>query len=133
MAASLLNLVATTVRPTAVAGPFSAPFARLSFADKARVFAAIEGPMPALVAALDVNLPEPLTASLSGLLQFLGGALQEFAAFGSFSEYAVFEPDTRRLRSRPVGWRITGYQPDGPVEGWDEFLGYYENRKEVRD
>jgi len=24
-------------------------------------------------------------------------------------------------------------QPDGPVEGWDDFIGYYQGRKEVHD
>jgi hypothetical protein len=42
------------------------------------------------------------------------------AAFGSYSEYAVFDPDTRTLTARPVGWELAEYQPSGPVEGRDE-------------
>ncbi|WP_031464926.1 hypothetical protein [Sciscionella sediminilitoris] len=132
VAAALLNLVATGVKPAAATGPLGSPFSRLSFAEKATVFSVIEAPLPDLVAVLDVNLPQPFKASLSGLLKFLGGALLEFAAFGSYSEFAVFDPVHRRLTARPVGWTLSGYQPDGPVEGWDEFLGYYQGRQEVR-
>ena len=40
---------------------------------------------------------------------------------------------SRTLRKRPVGWNHTGYQPHGPVEGWDDFIGYYQGRQEVHD
>ncbi|MPZ66355.1 MAG: hypothetical protein GEU83_12870 [Pseudonocardiaceae bacterium] len=131
--ASLLNLLATQVNPAAVAGPLLSPFARLSFEEKATAFSLLEGPDADLVALADTSFPEPLRNSLSGLLRFVGGALLEFPAFGSFSEYAVFDPDTKQLTGRPVGWELTGYQPDGPVEGWDEFAGYYQDRTEVSD
>ncbi|WP_034239368.1 hypothetical protein [Saccharomonospora iraqiensis] len=129
----LLNLLATQVNPAAVNGPFLSPFARLTFAEKTRAFALLEGPDSDLVALLDARFLEPLKSSVSGLLEFVGGALIEFAAFGAYSEYAVFDADRKRLTGTPVGWRLTGYQPDGPVEGWDEFLGYYQNRTEVQD
>jgi hypothetical protein len=74
-----------------------------------------------------------LKASVSGLLKFVGGALIEFATFGAYSEYGVLDRDAKKLRKRPVGWTLTGYQPDGPVEGWDDFIGYYQGRKEVHD
>ncbi|TCP46844.1 hypothetical protein EV191_113123 [Tamaricihabitans halophyticus] len=131
--AGLLNLVATTVNPAAVNGPFVSPFARLSFDEKARAFEVIETPLASLVSTLDVQLPQPLSESVSGLLKFVGGALLEFAAFGSYGEYAVFDRETKQLTGRPVGWQLTGYQPDGPVEGWDEFIGYYQDRTEVQD
>jgi hypothetical protein len=130
--ALLVNLVAVQVNPLAVVGPFLSPFARLPFADKARVFKLLEGADADLVRVLDGALPEPLRGSGSGLLKFVGGAVLEFAAFGAFCEWAVLDPETRELRARPVGWRLTGYQPDGPVEGWDDFKGYYQDRKEVQ-
>ncbi|GAB3500930.1 hypothetical protein [Amycolatopsis cihanbeyliensis] len=131
--ASTLNLLATQVNPLAVNGPFLSPFARLSYAEKARVFQLLEGPDSDLVALLDVHFPEPLKHSVSGLLKFLGGALIEFATFGAYTEYAVFDERTKQLTGRPVGWQLTGYQPDGPVEGWDDFIGYYQGRTEVHD
>ncbi|SEG90769.1 Tat (twin-arginine translocation) pathway signal sequence [Thermomonospora echinospora] len=127
--ALLLNLEAVRVDPLAVGGPFLSPFARLRYARKARVFQLLEGPDPTLVAILDRHLPEPLRGSVSGLLKFLAGALLELTALGSYSEWAVFDPQTRRLRGRPVGWRICGYTPS--ADGWDEHRGYYQGRKQV--
>lgn len=129
--ALLLNLVATQVNPLAVSGPFVSPFARLSFAEKAQAFALIEGPDADLVALLDTELPEPLRASVSGLLRFVGGALLEFPAFGAYNERAVFDPGSRTLTGTPVGWTLTGY--GGVSDGWDELIGYYQDRTEVLD
>ncbi|MGH3778880.1 MAG: hypothetical protein ACRDRR_24625 [Pseudonocardiaceae bacterium] len=131
--AGLLNLLATQVNPLAVNGPFLSPFARLSYADKARAFALLEGPDADLVARLDTEFPEPLRESVSGLLRFVGGALLEFANFGAYSEYAVFDRETKQLSGQPVGWQLCRFQPDGPVEGWDDLIGYYQGRTEVRD
>ena len=131
--AGLLNLLATRVNPAAVRGAFLSPFARLSYPAKAQVFALLEGPDADLVALLDATFPQPLQDSVSGLLRFVAGALLEFATFGGYTEYAVFDPASRQLTARPIGWELSGYQPDGPVEGWDEFLGYYQGRTEVRD
>jgi len=131
--AGLLNLMATQVNPLAVNGPHLSPFARLTYAEKAAAFELIEKTDSDLVALLDVQFPEPLKGSVSGLLKFVGGALIEFATFGAYSEYGVFDPDTRTLRKRPVAWTLSGYQPNGPVEGWDDFIGYYQGRMEVHD
>lgn len=131
--AGMLNLLATQVNPLAVNGTFLSPFSRLTYAEKARAFELIEGPDSDLVAPLDVHFPEPLKGSVSGLLKFVGGALIEFASFGAFSEYGLLDPATKTLTGRPVGWQLTGYQPDGPVEGWDDFIGYYQDRTEVHD
>jgi hypothetical protein len=128
-----LNLVATQVDPGSLRGPFVSPFARLSYARKAEVFRLIEGPDADLVALLDTEFPQPIRESVSGLLQFVGGALLEFAAFGSYSEWAVFEPRTKSLRARPVGWQLTGYRPHGLVEGTADFQGYYQGRTKVSD
>jgi hypothetical protein len=131
--AGLLNLMATQVNPLAVNGAHLSPFARLTYAEKAKAFELIERTDSDLVELLDAHFPEPLKASVSGLLKFVAGALIEFATFGSYSEFAVFDEKTRQLRKRPVGWDLTGYQPDGPVEGWDDFIGYYQGRTEVHD
>jgi len=126
--ALLLNFLATLVNPAAVHGTFISPFARLDFAEKTKAFALLEGEASTVAALLDNNLPEPLKDTLSGLLEFLGGALVEFAAFGSFSEFGVFDPTTKALVGTPVGWQLSQYMASAPnqrpVEGWDEFKGY---------
>lgn len=129
--ALLLNVVATQVNPLALNGPFLSPFARLTLDEKCRAFELLEGPDADLVALLDSGLPEPLRSSISGLLRFLAGALLEFSAFGSYNEWGVYDGTRRTVTQRPVGWELSGYQPDGVVDGWDDFLGYYEDRTEV--
>lgn len=132
--ALLLNYVATVVNPLSLHGAFVSPFARLSFADKARAMEQLETSQSQLVALIDAQVPQPLKASVSGLLQFLGGALHEFAAFGSFGESPRFDPRTRSLTGRPVGWQLTGFLPDNQTgDGWDDLLGYYQDRREVTD
>lgn len=129
--ALLLNFMATRVSPAAMGGQFVSPFARLSYAEKAKVFQLIEGPDADLVEMLDQQVSEPLRHSMSGLLKFVGGALVEFAAFGSYCEWGALDHETRMLRRRPVGYVLTGYMPNGPVEGWDDFQGYYQGRTKV--
>jgi hypothetical protein len=131
--AGFLNLVATQVNPLAVNGVFLSPFSRLTYAEKAKVFELIEGPESSLVELLDAHFPEPLKGTVSGLLKFVGGALIEFASFGAYTEYGLLDSSHKKLTGRPVGWQLTGYQPNGPVEGWDDFIGYYQNRTEVHD
>jgi hypothetical protein len=132
--ALLLNYVATVVNPAALHGAFLSPFSRLSFGDKARAMAMIEVAQSQLVALLDAQVPQPLQASVSGLLQFLGGALHEFAAFGSLGESQRYSAATRSLTGRPVGWQLTGFLPDNQTgDGWDDLLGYYQDRREVTD
>jgi hypothetical protein len=132
LVAMLMNFLATSVSPGSSHGAFASPFARLSYAEKAKAWQMLEGSDSDLVALLDANLPEPLLDSVSGLLKFIGGALLEFAAFGSYNEWASLDPRTRQLTGQPVGWTLSGYQPSGPVEGWDELKGYWQNRKQVR-
>lgn len=129
LVALVLNVEALRVDPRSIAGPFLAPFPRLSFRSKARVFALLEGADPDLVATIDAHLPEPLKRSASGLLRYLGGALLELSALGGYSEWGVFDPATRRLTGRPVGWRVSGYMP--AAEGRPEFRGYYQGRTEA--
>lgn len=128
LVALLLNFVATLVDPTAVNGDFLSPFARLNFKQKAEAFQLMETDSANIAAAIDSKITEPVRDSISGLIEFLAGALVEFAAFGSFSEFGAFNSTTRTLTGTPVGWTLSSYlalAPNNqPVEGWDEFKGY---------
>ena len=101
--AGLLNSTALVVKPT-VTGPFASPFSNLSFADKAQVFAALEG--------------NPASAPLAGLLPIVVGFL-------AYAETAVFDPATRTISGRPIGWDLSNYS--GISNGSDEFKGYFRN------
>jgi hypothetical protein len=130
--ALMLNFLATEVKPASVVGPIpTSPFANLSFADKARAFEALEAADSNLLATLDRNAPEPLRGSLSGLLKFVGGALQEFGAYLSYTEWGVYDPRTKTVSRRPVGWDLSNYMPGRttPADGWDELIGYFEGRQ----
>ena len=130
--ALMLNFLATQVNPGAIAGPFpTSPFANLSFNDKAKALEALEATDAQLLATLDSNAPEPLKDSLSGLPTFIGGALQEFGTYLSYGEWGVFDPKTKTVSRRPVGWDLSNYMPGRttPADGWDEFLGYFEGRQ----
>ena len=108
--AMLLNQYAERVNPVATGGGFASPFARLSFAEKARVFEMFEG-----------------DSSLEGTeLRFVAGILPGFAAFLSFSETGVRQPG-HVLSGRPVGWGIAHY--GGPAEGHPELRGYYRGHR----
>jgi hypothetical protein len=123
--ASAINTVALTVNPAASGGAFPSPFARLPFADKAAVWRILEEDTRQVIEF------DP-THSL-GVLQFVFGILPALVQFLAFSEIDVFDPATRSLTRRPVGWDHCGYLGTRlePVEGWDEFQGYYQGRKEV--
>ena len=126
--AGLLDAVALVVNPLASltgGGPSLAPFARLSFADKAKVLQLLEG-----VDLPDVALPEPLT-KVSGNLNYLFGILPSLVGFIAFGESYMFDPVTKGLRARPVGWEISGFRPDGPTDGWNELKGYWAGRKKA--
>jgi hypothetical protein len=135
--AGVLNLLAVEVDPASAAGPFLTPFARLSFANKARVWEEFEVNLPQLFTfgapgslLPTLSLLLPLLGTLGSLLRFASGALLELAAFGSYTEHAVFDSSTGELTGRPVGWDRAACQPDGPVEGWDEFC-YYQDRTQA--
>jgi len=106
--AAILNGLAQVVNPSAV-GPFLSPFARLSFAEKAAVFQIMDGTDP---------------------LKPLAGVLPAFVAFFCYSEAAVFDPATRSLTGEPIAWELSSYQ--GVADGRNEFLGYFENRRNVQ-
>lgn len=133
--AMLLNGTATLADPSSLVGPFpTSPFANLAYDDKIEVFRLMEEDTHRVVALVDDGLPQPLHQSLSGLVAFVAGALLEFAAFGSFTEFGALDRRDRRLTGVPVGWQHTGYLAETeftPVEGWDELRGYYQDRTEV--
>jgi hypothetical protein len=133
--AILTNLVAVQVDPSSVAGPFLTPFPRLSWAEKAEVWRRLENDLPALFTIGDPESRLPLVSdildllsTLGGFLRFAAGAVLEVAVFASYSEFGVFDPATRTLTGRPVGWELADYPPTAPVEGWDELIGYYQGR-----
>jgi len=123
--ASAINTVALTINPAAIGGAFLSPFARLSFADKAATWRRLEEDTQDLT-GLDPTL------SL-GVLQFAFGSLPAYVQFLAFSEIDVFDPVARTLNRRPVGWDHSGYLGNERVmaDGWDEFKGYYQDRREV--
>ena len=90
--ALLLNFVGTVADPLSLEGPFLSPFARLSFAEKARALEMIEAhqPRPGR-AARRATLPEPLKRVGVGPAAFVGGALHR----------------VRRLRLRTASRRST--------------------------
>lgn len=132
LVAFLLNVLALTVRPSAIVGSFLSPFSRLSWKDKARVLALLENPGKEVIDAMG-SIPSPLLRTVVGYVQLIAVGLLAFAGFGSYSEWAALDPATRQLRSRPVGWTLSKYQSDGPVEGWNEFRGYYQDRRSASD
>jgi hypothetical protein len=131
--ALLLNLLAVRVNAAALNGLLLSPFARLSWYEKARVLEELEAPDPVLVATLNQYLPEPLQSTTAAALPLLANGALNLGAFGTFNEWRAFDPHTRTLTERPLGWTLANYQPDAPPvkEGWDVFRGYYQNRRKV--
>ena len=106
--ASVVNGIALIVNPSP-SGQFPSPFACLSFAEKAAVFQIMDG---------------------TDSLKPLAGVLPAFVAFFCYSEAAVFDPVTRSLTGHPIAWDLSSYQ--GVSDGRNEFLGYFENCRQVR-
>lgn len=98
--AALLNGLALAVNGAA-AGAFASPFARLSYAEKTAVFQIMDG---------------------NAAFKVLAGVLPGFVAFFVYSEAGTFDPATRSLTGRPLGWTLSNYE--GVADGRDEFLGY---------
>jgi len=107
LVAGVLNDVAKKVNPAAE-GPFPSLFARLSYAEKAKVFEIIEG--------LDA-------------FKFVAGLLPIVVARAAYSEAGVYDVATRTLTGRPLGWDVTHYE--GVADGRDEFIGYLDDRDHV--
>jgi hypothetical protein len=105
--ATILNSTTLAVFPAGT-GPFESPFSNLSFAQKGTVFEVLEG--------------NPLTAPLIGILPVVVGFL-------AYAETAVFDPATRTISGRPIGWDLSNYT--GVSDGRDEFKGYFRNRRKA--
>lgn len=133
--ALLMNFAATQVRPSSVVGPIAAsPFANLTWAEKGQAFERIEQADPAIIALIDANAPQPLQDSASGLVRFIGNVLLTLSAFSPYTEFHVWDPATRRATRRPIGWDLSDYMPGRttPADGWDELIGYYQDRRAVQ-
>ncbi len=105
--ATLLNSTATAINPGA-SGPFASSFANLSFTDKGKVYAALEG--------------NPQSAPLFGTVPLL-------IAFLTYSELTAYDPASRSVTGRPLGWTLSNYP--GVHDGLDDFQGYYKNRRKA--
>jgi len=110
-AATILNEFAAQVDPASRPGKFASQFANLSFAKKARVFQTVEA----------------LPVESAGSIRFLVGNLPDLVAFLAYSEAGVYDAKHRRVRRRPVGWRLTHYA--GVADGRNEFKGYWQGRR----
>ncbi len=77
-----------------------------------------------------IQAAEVVTPDLLHELKPLAGVLPAFVAFFCYSEAAVFDPVTRSLTGHPIAWDISSYQ--GVSDGRNEFVGYFENRRDVR-
>ena len=110
--AGILNNVALAVNPSA-SNPLPVPFANLLFPEKVKVFEFLEG-------GVDPKLR---------LFAPLAGVLPQFVAFLVYSEVGVFDPNTRTLTDKPLGWTLSNYE--GVADGRDEFKGYYQDRRKV--
>lgn len=127
--ALLLNHVASMVHPASLDGDFLSPFARLSFAQKARAMEMLETTQSQIVAMILGHVPEPLQASVAGLLRFVSCALHEFAAFGAIGDGVQLDPQACGLIARAAGWEL-GLPEDLHAladhltgDGWDDVLG----------
>jgi hypothetical protein len=98
--AAILNDLALAVNAGAQ-GSFASAFARLSWGEKAAVIHIMDA-----------------TPSL----QLLGSVLPAFVAFFVYSEAGAYDPATRSLTGRPLGWDLANYT--GVADGRAEFLGY---------
>lgn len=111
--ALLLEAQAVNVNPLSTIGPFSSPFANLTWTQKREVLQRLDN--------------QALLNKAS--IEFAGGALVTLAALGAYSERAVYDRRSRELRGIPIGWKATKYE--GVSDGWDEFIGYHQGRTEV--
>jgi hypothetical protein len=128
--ANLLDALALIVNPLALnpvtpKGVSVSAFSHLSSADKAKVFQLLES-----LEVPDGAIPEPFTR-VSGNLSFIAGIVPAFTGFLVGNEAGVYSAATKSLNGTPVSWQISGYQPHGPVEGWNELKGYYAGRKKA--
>ncbi|NBD21149.1 hypothetical protein GTZ97_10785 [Aquabacterium fontiphilum] len=123
----MLNGLAVVVRPSSALTLLGAPFCALSWQDKAKVFGLIEAPGDDGMRLISDKLMDPLSRTAVGYVQLSAAGLLTFAAAGAYGEWAAINPLTRRLNFTPVGWQQSKYE--GPSIGWNEFKGYYQDRR----
>lgn len=111
--ALLLESLALHRNPLAVIGPFSSPFANLSFTQKRSVLQDLD--------------ESPVLKEAS--IEYAGNAVITLTALGAFSEAHQWDPRTRTLKGEPLGWQWSKY--GGVSDGWPEFIGYLGDRTEV--
>jgi hypothetical protein len=111
--ALLLESLALYRNPFAAFGPFSSPFANLSFVQKRTALQDLD------------ETPVLKEASI----EYAGNALITLAALGAYSEAHQWDPRARKLKGRPLGWEWSNY--GGVSDGWPEFIGYLGDRTEV--
>ncbi len=138
--ATLLNLISAVINPRSVKQGFFQGFASLSWRQKARVFMLLEAKPEKLVKLIWGDTQSPVGRLIVGNLRFLPGALLQLACSASYVEPPLLIDFTDlSLIARPPGWDFAGYQIDDtgprlkPVDGWDDFMGYFEGRTEVKD
>lgn len=133
LVALLINLAATRVAGT-IDGPFPSPFANLTWEQKAKVFEELESESSWLKRAITLNIPDrDFREATPGVLSSLVSFMLRIAGFGSYCEFAVYNPETREVAQRPLGWVLSQYAPDAPPTsiGSDDFIGYYQGRRSV--
>lgn len=134
MLALLLNLVANQVIEQPGTGPFVAPFSNLTWEQKGRVMAALDGDNSWLKDALQWSISDQtFREAAPGVLQTFISFVIRIASFASYNEFAVFDPENLTVTQRPLGWVLSGYLPDAPPipDGGDDFIGYYQGRRSV--
>ena len=57
-------------------------------------------------------------------------SIERYAAEALQAAAGIVE-NTRAITARPLGYQLSDY--GGPVEGWDEFKGYYQGRRSATD
>ncbi len=127
----ILNITATMVNPLTINGGHISPFARLKFDEKVEVFKRLETGEPSIRDLIGGSLTAQENAFLPDLMSTFIRSLLQLTAFGSLSEWHALDQTTKTLTERPVGWDLTGYLPNGPVEGHDDFIGYYQGRTQI--
>lgn len=130
----LMNLAATLQNGHATAGPFVAPFANLTWDEKARVLDELDGGRSWLKTAVTWGVwDRDYRDSAPGVIQSLIAFMLRIGGFSAYNEFAVFNPANNTIVQRPLGWVLSQYQPSAPpvADGWDDFIGYYQGRRSV--
>lgn len=133
LVALLVNLAATRVSGS-IDGPFPSPFANLTWEQKAQVFEELESYHSWLKRAITWAIPNrDYREAAPGVLNSLIAFMLRISGFGSYCEFAVFNPATREVVQRPLGWVLSQYAPDAPPSGIgsDDFIGYFQGRRSV--